>query len=60
MTISKRPTDGPQASPEIVSASTEESPPERLDDSHDAPEGLTGDDDRDDLPFAFNERCSDN
>ena len=59
MTTSGRPQDRPEASPEIVSASTEESPPERLDDSHDAPEGLPGDDDRDDHDHhphaAFNE-----
>ena len=56
MTISKRPKDGPEALSEIVSASTEE----KVSTIPRPPEGLPGDDDRDNLPFAFNERCSDN
>ena len=55
MTIPERPTDRPEASPEIVRASSQESLPERLDDSHDAPEGLPGDDDDHHPHAAFHE-----
>ena len=55
MTSQRRSSDRPGAPPRIVNASTEESPPKRSIDSGDAPEGLPGDDESNDLPFAFKE-----
>lgn len=47
------PQERPETPPDIVAASTEESPPEHPDASHDALRAIRGDDDRDDCLMAL-------
>ena len=55
MTTSRRPQGRLEASTEIVIPSTKETSSEHLDDSGGAPDEVLINDERDDLPFAFNE-----